>query len=392
MSRELFNRNADLKRLRDEGYYVQVVDGFLVMREVPYVDSQRRVQRGTLISNLTMAGNDTRPPNPHTIHFDGEYPCKADGTPITAIAHQSTPVSLGSGLTAKHSFSSKVDGKDYTDYYVKMTNYAGVLSGPAAVLQPGVTPRVFREPEGDEQSIFKYVDTASSRAGIGALSDLLAKERVAIIGVGGTGSYILDLVSKTPVAEIRLFDDDEFLQHNAFRAPGAPSLEELRDAPRKVDYLAGIYSRMRHGIVPNPVSLDASNVNLLDGVTFAFLSMDGGEAKRKVVEKLESIGASFIDVGMGLELNDNSLGGILRVTTSTPAKRDRFHGKVSYAGGGEKNVYASNIQVADLNCLNAALAVFRWKRLRGFYRDLECEHNCTFTTDGNLLLNEDRQC
>jgi hypothetical protein len=33
MSRELFNRNADLKRLRDEGYYVQVVDGFLVMRE-----------------------------------------------------------------------------------------------------------------------------------------------------------------------------------------------------------------------------------------------------------------------------------------------------------------------------------------------------------------------
>jgi hypothetical protein len=27
-----------------------------------------------------------------------------------------------------------------------------------------------------------------------------------------------------------------------------------------------------------------------------------------------------------------------------------------------------------------------------FYRDLEREHNCTFTTDGNLLLNEDRQC
>lgn len=392
MSRELFNRNADLKRLRDEGYYVQVVDGFLVMREVPYVDSQRQVHRGTLISNLTMAGNETRPPNPHTIYFDGEYPCKAAGKPITAIAHNSTPVNLGSGLTAKHSFSSKADGKDYPDYYVKMTTYAGVLSGPAAVLQPGVTARAFREPEDDEKSVFKYVGTASSRAGTGALADLLANERVAIVGVFGTGSYILDLVAKTPVAEIRLFDSDEFLRHNAFRAPGAPSLDDLRDAPKKVDYLASIYSRMRHGIVPNPVSLDADNANPLDGVTFAFLSMDGGEAKHKVVEKLESIGASFIDVGMGPELGGNSLGGILRVTTSTPAKRDHFNGKVSYAGGGEKNVYASNIQVADLNCLNAALAVFRWKRLRGFYCDLEREHNCTFTTDGNLLLNGDPQC
>ncbi len=40
--------------------------------------------------------------------------------------------------------------------------------------------------------------------------------------------------------------------------------------------------------------------------------------------------------------------------------------------------------------LNAALAVMKWKKLRGFYRDLENEHHSTFTTDGNMLLNEDR--
>ena len=60
---------------------------------------------------------------------------------------------------------------------------------------------------------------------------------VAIIGLGGTGGYILDFVAKTPVKQIRLFDPDVFLSHNAFRAPGAPMLEELRDAPKKVDYL-----------------------------------------------------------------------------------------------------------------------------------------------------------
>lgn len=240
--------------------------------------------------------------------------------------------------------------------------------------------------------MFNYTETASDRAGIGALAERLKPEIVAIIGCGGTGSYILDLVAKTPVREIRMFDQDDFLQHNAFRAPGAASIEELREVPKKVDYLKSIYSRMHRAIVAQGVALDASNLHLLDGVTFAFISMDAGEEKRLVVHKLEALGASFVDVGMGLELDDGSLGGILRVTASTPEKRDHVHqGRISFAGGGEKDFYSSNIQVADLNMLNAALAVIKWKKLRGFYRDLEHEHHCTYTTDGNMLLNGDAE-
>ena len=44
MSRALFSRNPDLKRLRDEGYFVQQQGGYLVMREVPYVDARREVR------------------------------------------------------------------------------------------------------------------------------------------------------------------------------------------------------------------------------------------------------------------------------------------------------------------------------------------------------------
>lgn len=240
--------------------------------------------------------------------------------------------------------------------------------------------------------MFNYIDTASDRVGIGALSAKFEDEIISVIGTGGTGGYILDLVAKTPVREIRLFDADEFLQHNAFRAPGAPSLEELREAPKKVDYLKSIYSRMHRGIVVHSVKLEQANVELLNGTTFAFISMDAGEDKRAVVEKLEALGVPFVDVGMGLELVDGSLGGILRVTASTPKKREHVHaGRISFAGGGERDVYASNIQVADLNALNAALAVIKWKKLRGFYRDLDREHHSTYTTDGNLLLNSDQE-
>jgi hypothetical protein len=55
----------------------------------------------------------------------------------------------------------------------------------------------------------------------------------------------------------------------------------------------------------------------------------------------------------------------------------------------EVNEYARNIQVADLNALNACLAVIRYKKHLGFYRDLEREHNSLYTIDGNHLLNED---
>ncbi|MFP2959185.1 ThiF family adenylyltransferase [Myxococcus sp. 1LA] len=389
MSPRPFSHSPDLKRLREEGYFMQIRGGFLVMREVPYVDAQRQVRTGALISSLTLAGDVTCPPETHVVFFDGSFPCQADGTPIIGIRHVDGEQNLGSGVTAMHSFSSK-PGKGYSDYYEKMTTYANIVSGPAKVLKPDVSPRVFRVPEDEEDSVFNYTETASDRVGIGALTERLAAERVAIIGLGGTGSYVLDLVAKTPVREIRIFDDDEFLQHNAFRSPGAASIEELREAQKKVDYLKAVYSRMHHGITSHAVRLEAGNVGLLVGVTFAFVCIDSGRAKRVVVEKLEALGVAFVDVGMGLELVDGSLGGILRVTASTPQKRDHIHeGRISFAGGGADDLYSSNIQVADLNALNAALAVVKWKKIRGFYRDFEREHHSTYTTDGNMMLNAD---
>ena len=389
MSPAPFSHSPDLKRLRDEGYFVQIRGGFLILREVPYVNERKEVLTGTLISSLNLAGDQTRTPDTHVVHFDGDYPCDAAGNPIHGISHSSGKKNLGRGLTATHSFSSKPDS-GYRDYHDKMTSYANILSGPAEVLNPEVSPRTFRVPEEEEYSVFNYAETASDRVSIGALAEKLAKDRVAIIGLGGTGSYVLDFVAKTPVLEIRLFDGDEFLQHNVFRSPGAASLDELREAPKKVEYLQNIYSRMHRRIIAHPLKIDGNNIRLLEGITFAFLCMDPSDSKRLIVSKLEKIGAAFVDVGMGLELDDGSLGGILRVTASTPEKRDHVHqGRIPFAVGGKDDIYPSNIQVADLNALNAVLAVVKWKKIRGFYRDLEREHHCTYTTDGNVLDNSD---
>ena len=93
---------------------------------------------------------------------------------------------------------------------------------------------------------------------------------------------------------------------------------------------------------------------------------------------------------MGIQLKGGGLGGIVRATTSTEKKRSHFRDRVSFGDAGEGNEYERNIQIADMNALNASFAVIRWKKHFGFYRDLKTEHHTQFSIDTNLLLNEDR--
>lgn len=53
--------------------------------------------------------------------------------------------------------------------------------------------------------------------------------------------------------------------------------------------------------------------------------------------------------------------------------------------------YRRNIQTAELNCLNATLAVLRWKRFAGIYRDEGKEHHSVYTISGGNMINSDRK-
>lgn len=391
MSLQLISRSADLKALKDDGYEIEISSGHLVIHNVPYVNPKREVRYGTLSSKLDLAGDITVKPGTHIVLFAGEYPCDSQGRELDKIRHQSSRETIGEGLVVDHSFSSKPP-EGYRDYHHKMTTYVGIIASHAEVIDPQVTARTFRTIEShDAESPFNYIDTASSRAGIYAISRKLDLENLAIIGLGGTGSYVLDLVAKAPVRTIHLFDGDYFLQHNAFRSPGAPSLEELKRFPKKVHYFKERYAPMRRNIIANDFHIDASNLELLDGMDFVFLCIDRGDLKLPIIEKLEALSVPFVDVGLGVELIEDQLQGIVRVTTSTATKRDhvRANKRIGFTGGGADALYAKNIQIADLNALNAALAVIKWKKLFGFYRDLEQEHFSAYTIDGNALINED---
>lgn len=395
MSQQLISRSPDLKRLRDEGYVLKIRSGYLLVEDVPYVNSSREVKRGTLVSKLILAGDVTAQPDSHVAYFQGDHPCRDDGTEIGQIKNASSRQVLAEGVIVDHTFSAKPKPADnYPDYHAKVVTYVTILSQHAQVIDPNVTAQTFpviEEESEDEMTVFNYMDTASSRAEINLVTKKLELGKIAIIGLGGTGSYVLDLVAKTPVKEIHLFDGDEFLQHNAFRSPGAPSIDELKEKPKKAIYFRNLYSKMRRGIIDHESYVTEKNVESLKEMEFVFLCLDSGNAKKLIIEKLEAFNLPFVDVGMGINLTDNTLGGILRVTTSTPKQRDHVQSRISFSDSNGHNEYANNIQVADLNALNAALAVITWKKLFGFYRDLECEHHSTYTIDGNVLFNEDQR-
>ena len=88
---------------------------------------------------------------------------------------------------------------------------------------------------------------------------------------------------------------------------------------------------------------------------------------------------------------DGKLTGNVRVTTSAPGGRDGVaaRGRIWFSSDDGENEYARNIQVAELNALNAALAVIKWKKLRGVYHDDAGEQMSVFVLAGNVIVNDD---
>lgn len=392
MSQRPIGRSDDLQRLRADGYTISLLGGLLVVRDIPYVDAKRTVHDGgILVMPLTLSGDIAQPPPDHTAHFVGGIPCGRDGAPLDKIINNTNSQQLADGLVASCYFSAKPHGTGrYKDFHEKVTAYIAHISSPAQALARDATAQRHRPiPAEPDEGPFNYVDTASSRAGIDAINDRVRDERVGIIGLGGTGVYVLDLVAKTRVTQIHPFDGDRFLTHNAFRAPGAPTLAALEELPFKVEHFTAIYSNMHREIVPHPYDVDVTHVEELRELTFVFICIDDNEAKKPILAALEEYEIPFIDVGMGLEEVAGKLTGIVRVTTSTPAKRDHVDARVPTRTVIDDE-YRSNIQIAELNALNASLAVIRWKKERGIYADLEGEHHSLYAVTGNHITNLDQ--
>lgn len=185
MSAQLIARSPDLTRLRAEGYHITVgSNGYLLVHDVPYVNGVGKVLTGTLISTLNTSGDTTAQPDDHTIWFIGSYPCNQRGNEIEGLRNTGRH-QIDAHLVADFRFSSKPPSGQYPNYYEKVTTYVAILESPAQAIDPMASAKTFPVVvEADDERVFAYLDSASTRAGIVAASRKLELSRVAIAGLG----------------------------------------------------------------------------------------------------------------------------------------------------------------------------------------------------------------
>lgn len=370
MFRKLVSRNPDLGQLVERGYAVAFDSNCLIVRDIPYLGDKGELNWGAIVAKLVFVNQDQVVQDDHQIYFAGSHPHQIDGTPIRNLAGGGATIHLSKAsadVVVERSFSNKPKRTGKFDSFLdKIESYVAIISGPA-IERFGVSPLTYRSVEsGEADPIFKVQDTLTSRAQIGDLNAGFANEVVAVIGLGGTGGYLLDMLVKCPIPEIRGFDGDNFYVHNAFRSPGRLDTSEL--GRKKAEVYRGRYENFRHGLRLEATYIDQSSAEALAGVTFAFVCVDKGSARSAIFDLLIELGIPFIDVGMGLKRKDGPISGMLRVTyyskENAAAMRARQLAEMSDT---PDNLYRANIQIAELNAMNACLALVRYKQLLGFY-------------------------
>lgn len=390
MQNQLINPSPDIVQLRNDGYEVEIKENHLLIHNIPFLNSSKEVCKGTLVSLLGFRNNQIIQTRDHRTFFIGETPCDVNGRPLNEIINNSQTHKLGQTIVTNHMFSRKPKS-GYKDYYHKMDSYINMLIYHVQFIHPNETAKTFMVlKDKNSKSPFAYIDTNSIRNEIQSINNKLSNLKIGVIGLGGTGSYILDLIAKTCVAEIHLFDGDEFCQHNAFRSPGAASINDLSLNLKKVDYQKKNYSNIHEGITSHCEFIDESNINLLQDLDFVFIAIDKGSIKKTIFNYLEENNTNFIDCGIGVTNKNNSLLSSVRVNCSVNGFREHiWNDRISFIDEDEENIYSSNIQLCELNALNACLAVMKWKQFYGVYHDIGSGYSNIYNSSVNEIINDD---
>ena len=378
---ELVSHNSFIRDLDESGYAVDFVGGYFVIYGLPYLDNEGRLQYGDWASPLDLVGAVIGPPKEnHQAWWRGSRPHDQSKRELR-LGGGVGRVTIAPDFTTDYSFSFKLQdngaNRSYHSFEEKVQTYLDTITAPARAAFPGTTPlRGIQIKAAAQGSPLRFPDTMSSRYHMNDISSLLRGKKVAIIGLGGTGSYILDFIARTHLELIALFDDDKVHVHTIFRFPGF-----IPDAigSLKVHALARQYGQWHSGIEAVPERIADANIERLGSFDFVFVAVDDGPARRYIVDWLSAKGIPFVDCGMGLTRSSVGLSGFVRITgTDRKAFEDNIGTARLPAENAKDDEYRKQAQITELNALNAAMAVARFKQHFGLLDRLDEERAYIF--------------
>ena len=325
---------------RKVGYYIRVEDTEVRAREVPYRGASGNYGKCDIVT-YRQPGSDRPsgvPGQPsHTARIENAtvgLPVNVDGTAIgNIIAHES-----GGGVLSIKGGEQGAPVED-SNVWKQLWRYVFYIS------EGGQADRTNRQQW-----------EAKSQA-----------QRLAIIGVGGTGTYLVDLLSRSGVQRIDIWDGDEIEERNARRGPGCRDTWNRSNGRNKAEALATWYNHNNTLVVAHPYNWQEDQpAEILQQCSCIFTAVDETEVRQKIHATASRIGIPVIDVGMGVRLEEGQVTGSLQAAV-LPAIQEE-NGTIE--GGeiaGARQQYR-NLVLPELHAMNAAIAVTMWRRLINQFR------------------------
>ncbi len=272
--------------------------------------------------------------------------------------------------------SIKLKGREYDDAWEALNNYvkqiyALFLGRSASNGEAAPRPYAF-EVLGDQ--LPEAVDWRG----------VVAQESVGIVGLGGVGAWIADLVVKADPREIHGWDYDCIEPKNILRMPGGLDPNVWIRRP-KADWFQQTYSVIHTNVHGHNVKIVSENVqNVIEKITFGFVAVDDADDRMMVCDRLSSAGIPFVVAGLSPVRRDKRVTVSMRIVTAhvgVPSWKDA----IPQVGQSGQDDYGS-LDLPDVYSMAAGWAIQSWRKMRGQYWQEQREECLNYSASDQSLI------
>jgi len=271
--------------------------------------------------------------------------------------------------------SIKLRGREYEDAWEALNNYVkqiyALFLGRSASRGEAPRPYTF-DVLGD------HLPEAVEWRG------LVAQERVAIIGLGGVGAWIADIVVKADPREVHGWDHDCIEPKNILRMPGGIDPNVWIGRP-KASWFQKTYSLIHTNVHGHNAKVQSENLQeVIEGITFAFVAVDEADDRMMVCDALANAGIPFVVAGLSPVRKDKRVKVSIRIVTAhigVPSWREAIP-QVGQAG---QDDYGS-LDLPDVYSVTASWAIQSWRKMRGQFWQEQREECLDYSASDQSLI------
>ena len=212
--------------------------------------------------------------------------------------------------------------------------------------------------------------------------DLVRGEKIAVVGLGGVGAWIADLLAKADVAEVHGWDADVIEEKNIIRMPGA--VNPCWIGKPKARWFEETYRQIHCQVCGHAENVTDQNAKeICTNTTFGFVAVDNDEGREIACNAMAEVGIPFIDVGIALDRRDGQVTASIRLTTVWPHD-DAWRKAIPKVGKAGQDVYGK-LELPDLAASAAGWAVQSWRKMRGQMAQDKASECMMYRAETNMI-------